>query len=217
MFLKLKRVLSSTNFFWKYRHLLHKDIFDDKYGIVPTLHFNKIFKNIKINNVLDFGCATGDKLIYFINNNAKFVYGIDINDKAIKTAKNKISKLKVYSEFSNKIYLEKITLFLKKIKKKKFDLVIFDRTLYILKDLEFYYALKVLSKIAKYIYIDDFFHNFRLYNNDTIVRNDYCSGYLHSNFNLIFFKTSFKRCFYGKSPYKKVLFANSKSALYKKI
>lgn len=217
MFLRLKRFLSSNKYFWKYRHYFQIRFFSFSYGIVPKKYFNKIFKNIKIFSVLDFGCATGDKLIYFMNKGVKNIYGIDINSKAIKVAKNKFKKLNIYSEFFEEISLKKVNKFLKKIKKKKFDLVIFDRVLYILKDKEFYHTINSLSKVSNYIYIDDFFINSSInqVNNNRIHNQE--GGYIHSNFNLILHKVLFKPIFLNKSPYKKVPFANSKSALYKNV
>jgi SAM-dependent methyltransferase len=217
VFLRLKRFLASNKYFWKYRHFFQKKIFEYSYGVVPRIYFNKIFKNIKMDSVLDFGCATGDKLIYFVNNGSKNVYGIDINSKAIKVAENKLKNLNICSEFSEDISLKKINKFLKRIKKKKFDLIIFDRVLYILKETEFHYVINTLAKVSDYIYINDFFldssevqlSNMRMRNQD--------SGYVHSDFSLILRKVFFKPVILNKSPYKKVLFANSKSALYKNV
>jgi 16S rRNA G966 N2-methylase RsmD len=145
---------------------------------------------------------------------AKNIYGIDINSKAIKVAKAKFKNLNICSEFTEEISLQRINKFLKKI---KFDLIIFDRVLYILKETEFYYAINTLAKVSDYIYINDFFldssakklSNMRMRNQD--------SGYVHSDFNLILHKVFFNPVILNKSPYKKVLFANSKSALYKNV
>lgn len=214
MFLKFKRFLISNKFFWKYRHFFQKKVFDHSYGIIPKKHFDQIFKNIKINSVLDFGCATGDKLIYFIKNGAKNVYGIDINSKAIKVAENKFKNLNIYSEFSKDISLKKINKFLKRIKKKKFDLVVFDRVLYILKEEEFYGTINTLANVSEYIYINDFFLDSPAKQEKTIERHNQDSGYTHSNFNTILHRIFFRTVYLNKSPYNQVLFANSKSALY---
>ena len=217
MFLKFKRFLISNKFFWKYRHFFQKKVFDHSYGIVPKKHFDQIFKNIKINSVLDFGCATGDKLIYFMHKGAKNIYGIDINSKAIKVAKAKFNNSNICSEFTEEISLQKINKFLKKIKKKKFDLIIFDRVLYILKETEFYYIINTLAKVSDYIYINDFFLDSSLMQLSNMRMRNQDSGYVHSDFSLILHKVFFKPVILNKSPYKKVLFANSKSALYKNV
>jgi len=217
VFLKLKRFLASNKYFWKYRHFFQQKIFTFSYGTVPKKHFNNIFKNIKIDSILDFGCATGDKLIYFMRKGTKNIYGIDINSKAIKVAKAKFKNSNICCEFAEEISLQKINKFLKKIKKKKFDLIIFDRVLYILKETEFHYVINTLAKVSDYIYINDFFldssavqlSNMRMRNQD--------SGYVHSDFSLILHKVFFKPVILNNSPYKKVLFANSKSALYKNV
>jgi len=222
MFLKLKRFIASNKYFWEYRHFIQNNFFTKPYGSVPRKHFNKIFKIIKINSVLDFGCATSDKLIYFINRGAKDVYGIDINSQAIKTSEIKVKNLNINSEFCKKISLKKINKFLKKSRIKKFDLVIVDRVFYILKDIEFNCVIDILTKVSQYIYIDDFFLNepIKLTNITNKVRLEKKRrgvGYVHRNFNMILSKYFFNPVFVGKSPYKSVLFANSRCVLYKNL
>ena len=221
MFLKLKRFIASNKYFWKYRHFIQNNFFTKSYGLVPRKHFNKIFKTIKINSVLDFGCATSDKLIYFINSGAKNVYGIDINSQAINTSETRVKNLNINSEFSKKTSLKKINKFLKKARIKKFDLVIVDRVFYILKDIEFNFVIDILTKVSRYIYIDDFFLNesIKLKNitNKVRLKKKEGRGYAHRNFNMILSKYFFNPVFVGKSPYKSVLFANSRCVLYKNL
>ena len=221
MFLKLKRFIASNKYFWEYRHFIQNNFFTKSYGLVPRKHFNKIFKTIKINSVLDFGCATSDKLIYFINSGAKNVYGIDINSQAINTSETRIKNLNINSEFSKKTSLKKINKFLKKARIKKFDLVIVDRVFYILKDIEFNFVIDILTKVSRYIYIDDFFLNesIKLKNitNKVRLKKKEGRGYVHRNFNMILSKYFFNPVFVGKSPYKSVLFANSRCVLYKNL
>lgn len=214
IFLYIKRYLASSKYFWKYRHFFQPSIFENTYGTIPIKHFNKVFKKKKINSVLDFGCATGDKLEYFFSRTgrggAKYVYGIDINPKAINTASNKASNFSIESKFSTSLRISEVSEFLKNNKLKKFDLVVAERV-FLIMNKEFYYTLKILSKITKYIYIDDFFHNDKL----TLRKN--IKNYIHTNFDLMLKKLSFKKIYSSNSPYCKVIYANSKSALYKKI
>ena len=211
LFLKLKRLIASNKYFWKYRHILQPFIFKKKYGIVPIKYFNKVFKQKKINSVLDFGCATGDKLEYFVSKGTKYIYGVDINSKAIHTASNKFLNLSIKQKFSTSLNRFELLEFLKKNKLRKFDLVIVDRVFYIHNDKDFYSVLKILSTIVKYIYIDDFFLN-----DNSILRKN-IKNYKHTNFDLILNKFHFKKIYSSNSPYKKVINANSKSVLYKKI
>lgn len=221
MFLKLKRFIASNKYFWEYRHFIQNNFFTKSYGLVPRKHFNKTFKTIKVNSVLDFGCATSDKLIYFINRGAKNVYGIDINSQAINTSETRVKNLNINSEFSKKTSLKKINKFLKKARIKKFDLVIADRVFYILKDTEFNYVIDILTKVSKYIYINDFFLNepIKLKNitNKIRLKKQGGLGYTHRNFNMILSKHFFNPVFVGKPPHKPVLFANSRYALYKSL
>ena len=210
MFLNFKRFLASNKYFWKYRHLIQKNIFKKSYGAVPTKHFNRIFKK-KINSVLDFGCATGDKLEYFTSRSAKHIYGIDINKKAIYACKKKFKKNKILKDFNYSLSEKKVSQFLKKSNLKSFDLAILERVCYILDLKDLHDNLKIICKNSEYIYIDDFFYfkkSFDLRKN--------LHGYNHTNFDLILKKYKFKKIFYGRSPYKKVLNSITKCAIFKK-
>lgn len=211
MFLHLKRFLASNKYFWKYRHLIQKDIFKKSYGTLPIKHFKKIFKK-KFFSVLDFGCATGDKLEYFVYKGARYIYGLDINKKAIYTCKKKFKYSKIFKNFDVNLSEKKISQFLKKGNLKSFDLVILDRICYILSLKDLLDIIKIICKNSEYVYIDDFFY----YSKSLKLRKK-LNGYNHTNFDLIFKKYKFKKIFYGRSPYKKVLHSNTKSAIFKKI
>ena len=209
MFLKFKRFLASKKHFWKYRHLIQKNIFKKSYGILPIKHFNKIFKK-KIISVLDFGCATGDKLEYFASRGAKCIYGVDINKKAINTCKKKFKYNKILKNFDVRLSEKKVSQFLTKCNLKSFDLAILDRVCYILDLKDLNNILRIICENSKYIYIDDFFYSKK----SLKLRKNLC-GYNHTNFDLILKKYKFKIFFYGRSPYKKVLNSNTKSAIFK--
>ena len=213
MILNLKRLIASNKYFWKYRHLMNKNIFSFSYGKIPKDHFNKVFKNLNINSVLDFGCATGDKLQYFTKNGSKIIYGIDINSRALLTAKNKFKDTSVYYKFSKKIILDDINIFLKKKNIDKFDLIVVERLFYILKNEEFLNAVNILSKKTKYLYIDDFILEKNFLENK--IRKK-INGYTHTYFDEVF-ADNFKKIYAENSPYKEVKFANSGCALYKFI
>lgn len=215
IFFYLKRFLASNKYFWKYRHFFQKNIFKYNYGQLPNIHLDNIFKNKNIISVLDFGCATGDKLNYFVKRGSKYIYGIDINQQAINTAENKFKNSNINYKFSNKIKIEEINIFLNLIKKKKFDLVIFDRVLYILEDNEFLEVIKKISLITKLVYIDDFFlsSKFIRENKSRII----IEGYKHSNFDKIFYANKFSLKIKSNSPYKEVISGNTNCALYEKL
>ncbi len=214
MFLLIKRFFASNKYFWKFRHFFDNKIFDKSYGVIPNEYFDQIFENIKIDSVLDYGCATGDKLIFFINRGAKNVFGIDTNPKAINTARDKIKYYNVNNELSENINTDKLNKFLDISKIKKFDLIILDRILYILNDQEIYNLFNIIKKITNYIYIDDFFLDNEIQSNNFSRLK--IKGYVHTNFDKILNQNSFKLKIKNKSPYQSVLFSNAKSALYEK-
>jgi len=213
MFLLIKRILASNKFFWKYRHLFQKKIFSKSYGTVPKVFFDNTFKNFSIKSILDFGCATGDKLLYFVKKETKNIYAIDINQVALKTAKKKLQTYDINCKFSENISEKEIKKFIKKKNFKKFDLVILDRVMYILNSKEFYKVVEVVTKITKYIYVNDFF----LHNSSNINKNDreYINVYVHSNFDKILKSYNFSPYKKMISPYTQVKSANSKSKIYK--
>jgi SAM-dependent methyltransferase len=212
----VKRHIISNKYFWKYRHVFQRKIFETSYGNLLKHHYDDTFRHVSKESILDFGCATGDKLEYFINCGSKNIYGIDINSKALRTAEAKIKNFKVNYKFSNQICLKDLKKFLSSKKIKKFDLIIFDRVLFVLDDNEFNNVLLVLSKLTKYIYIDDFFPPNNHYNEYKKLRF-FSNGYRQSNFDKILEKKNFILKIKRKSPYRKVEFSNTNSALYKLI
>lgn len=215
IFFYFKRFLASNKYFWKYRHLFQKNIFKHTYGQLPKIHFDNIFKNKNIISVLDFGCATGDKLNYFVKRGSKNVYGIDINTQAVNTAKDKFKNYNINYKFSKKIKSDEINIFFKIIQKKKFDLVILDRVLYILEDDEFFEVIRKISSITKFIYIDDFFLSNKFYNENKLRLP--IQGYKHSNFDKVLSANNFTLKIKKKSPYKEVILSNTGCALYENL
>ena len=210
----LKRLISSSEFFWKVRHLYPKDKFNSKYiNYVPQIYFDKIFKNRKINSILDFGCATGEKMVYFSKrHDTKYTWGVDINKQALNIAKKKLLNNKniIYFNCSLKVVERDIKNFLFFSQLNKIDLIFFSRVLYILPDHKVKKILNLSIKYFNYIYIDDFFHDSK-----NIFRvNEF--NYKHTNFDYLL-KKKFKCVRSDLSPHrKKVLYATSLSKLYKR-
>ena len=101
---------------------------------------------------------------------------------------------------------------MKSYKINKFDLIILDRVLYILSDNSFYRLINELTKISKYIYVDDFFiRNYDQNKFDRIKLN----GYTHTDYDKIFNKKNFRLFMSKNSPYPKVKFCKTKFNLYK--
>ena len=212
-FTSLKRFIASSKFFWQFRHFFQFNAFQKNYGYVPEKHFISFF-DFPIKSVLDYGCATSDKLFYFIDRSANFVYGIDINRKAIKTSKKKASEInstKLNFFFDNKFNQLNLMNFLKANDLKKFDLLIFDRVLYIMNIKDIENILSFMSQYTHYIYIDDFYIP---KNKKSPIKN--YLGYRHLNYDSILKNHGFDIIKSTKSPYKDVIHSHTRACLYKK-
>jgi SAM-dependent methyltransferase len=209
-----KRAISSSEFFWKTRHLNPSDKFNSKYiNYVPKTHLINMFENFKINSIIDFGCATGEKACYIARSfEVKYVWCIDINQKALNIANKKLSKSKsiTYFHTSLKIDEKEFENFFLFSQLNKIDLIFFSRVLYILPDHKVKKILNLSMKYCNYIYIDDFFHNS---NNNFRINK---LNYQHTNFDN-YLKKKFKCIDACLSPHrKKVLYSIALSKLYKK-
>jgi len=91
--------------------------YDYRYGhkweFIEFLKFFKIFKNKKL-KILDIGCGEGH-FLYLVQKNGFEVVGIDINEKAIKVAKEKFGIKRVYP-FD-------LSEFIKNFPEEKFDII----------------------------------------------------------------------------------------------
>ncbi len=205
----LLRLITTLETFWKLRHLFSKYT----YAKSGTTYKN-IFKKIaNINTIIDFGCANGEKLDFFIEKKkTKYIYGIDINHKVLENNKIKFLKKKiVYFRFDKYLTNKNLKIFLLLSQSKKIDLIIFSRVLYLLNDTNFNKIMSIAKHNCKYILIDDFFLNGR-----KKVFRDFFYLYKSTNFSKIL-NSLFYLEYFGDSPHKKnINLPNPKIALYRR-
>lgn len=103
--------------------------------ILPN-YFKKVLPSDKNVNILDIGCGLGQTLLALKKNEYNNIYGIDINEEAIKICIN------------NKLNVEKINSIINyaNVSKRKFDLIIMS---HVLEHIEKKEIIKTLNSIKK--------------------------------------------------------------------
>jgi hypothetical protein len=205
----LLRYLVIFKTFWKIRHF-----FPGYTYAKSSRTYETIFQNINnLNSVLDFGCANGEKLDFFIKKKkTKYIYGIDINPKACEDNKKKyfLKKKIIYFKFEQYLTNESLKFFYLFSELKNIDLIIFSRVCCLLNDDEFNKIMTIVKYNCKYILIDDFF----IHDSQKVFRNRY-GPYKATNFSRIL-KNSFYLEYFDNSPLKKTDNLNvPKIALYR--
>lgn len=122
-------------------------------GVIPE-YFEELWKRFKLpqkGNLLDVGCGTGDKAIYFAKKGVR-VWGFDISPTAIRKAKLASKNLKNKPVFAvgDALKLGKI----KEIRGLKFDVVLDKLTSQFLSNKE---KLEFLRTLRSYLKPDAFF------------------------------------------------------------
>ena len=195
--------------FWRIRHFFYGYKYK-KSGRTYEI----IFKYItNLNSILDYGCANGEKLDFFIKNKqTKYIYGIDINHQVCALNKKKFLKKKniIYFKFEKYLTNESLNFFYLLSGLKYIDLIIFSRVFCLLRDGDFNKIIAIAKYNCKYILIDDFF----IPDSQKVFRNSY-GPYRATNFSRIL-KKNFYLEYLGNSPHKKkVNLYNPKIALYR--
>lgn len=200
----LRRIISSP-FFWKIRHIVQSSWIID-YSSKDTKFFEQIIKDYNINSVLDFGCASGATLLNLKRmQNQLIVYGVDINERAIKYSREKFDEeFDDGYEFNNSLEIGRIDKFFSS-HSSTIDLLIFDRVLYCLNQQGVNEILDELACRSKYIFIDDFYVSDEI---KTI-------GYVHRDWDKILSDFGFEPIYQSKTIYSSVLNANPRTVLYK--
>ena len=185
--------LSKTKFYWKYRHLLQKNIWksykDDSY-ILRRGFYSEFMKLNNLKSVFEFGCASGPNFFNLYKSNKQIYYfGYDISKKAINSINftKKTNRIK----FNHCLSLEYINSFLKYNKLDKFDLAIFDRVLYMLTEKQIIEILDKYSTFFDYVIIDDFHSELPKWDDEKyIYYKNYIKIFKNNGFKIIDLKDS---------------------------
>ena len=154
----VKDKIKVSRTFWRYRHLLHSDVWSGYLGDSQStrrLFYSNFVKCHGLNSVFEFGCGPGPNLLSLKENVGAqiLVYGVDINAKAVALANRHVSEPRFVTtrlkEYSIKAFLTKHSL-------KKFDLAIYDRVLYLLTPKEVAEHFSQVSGFFNFIILDDF-------------------------------------------------------------
>ena len=206
----LKRMIISSSLFWKLRTYVQPswiDSYNEKR--IPKFYFDIVSEN-NISSVLDFGCATGECLYKLNQNNpSQISYGIDVNKDAIDICKDKFKKLNKQNEkffFVYEFNLNNLLVFLEKNDLTHFDLMIFDRVLYCIRDKDLNILLDSLLKYTKTVLIDDF---------ETTTELE-IYGYRHRDWKSLLQKYNFKNIKNIPTIYTKVKLANARTLFFKR-
>ena len=209
--MKFKRKIISSQLFWKFRHYFQPswvNAYNDKK--ISDFYLEFLKKN-KSSSVFDFGCATGNLLF---NLNQSFpdlvLLGLDINSRAINECNQKfnaINKNRNKFMFINKIDHKSMKAFLDANALKKFDVTIFDRVLYCLRDNEINKILSYISDFTTAIIIDDF----------VIDNKKEINGYKHRDWIKKMSDLKFENIYNSETIYTKVDKANARTLVFRSI
>ena len=145
-------------FFWKYRHIIDKNIWVNYLNDFSSKRrdiYSKIIEENKLISVFEFGCASGPNLKNILLKKPNiFILGFDINEEAISLAKEKLLSNKVI--LTSKLNEDIVLNSLRKFRINCFDMAIYDRVLYLLSEEEVRSHFNIMKKFLNLILIDDF-------------------------------------------------------------
>lgn len=186
IFQHFKNHVKTSRLFWKFRHLIHSEVWSDYYESHSTSRRNFYSQFTEKNGcetIFEFGTASGPNLknIDLFCTKQTYCLGFDINAKAIKTAKANFKSQ--YSFFSTTISKQLLTRKLAGWGYDVFDLAIYDRVLYLLSESEVNKHFSEYYEILDTIVIDDF-HNSKF--------EDSNDSYHSKNYEKILLKFGYK-------------------------
>ncbi len=176
-----------TEFFWRYRHFYHKNVWvsylKDSFSERRYFYSNLISKK-KFVTVFEFGCASGPNLLNIKKNvpYQTYFFGYDISNKAIEFAQKKIHGENAFftNKLSHQSMLEKLSFW----GFDKFDLAIYDRVLCYLSEKQIHEHFKNYIKYFNSIIIDDFHNEQCVDNNGAYSSKDFVKILNYYNFQL---------------------------------
>lgn len=158
IYIFLRNNVSKTKLFWKYRHLIQPAIwksYKEDYNSTRREYYSEIIKKENLYSVFEFGCASGPNFFSIKKNISEFIYfGYDISKPAINSVKRyNNNQVKFSSKFSFSILKN----FLNFNNYPIYDLVIFDRVLYMLTESQTRKLLNEIHEIINFVLIEDFY------------------------------------------------------------
>ena len=175
MLTKFKNSIKTSRIFWKYRHLIDKNVwhgyFND-YHSTRRNFYSSLVSEQKYSSVFEFGCASPNLAnIRYRCSGTVYLVGHDINRAAISLAEKNLSDPN--TQFIYSLSDAKLIECLKSKCLNGFDLAIYDRVLYLLSIEEIYEHLQVFSKYFRNVIIDDFHKEKEPQNNGAYYTKDY--------------------------------------------
>jgi len=158
MVIKLKNLAKTSQYFWKYRHLVDFSIWSRYLASANEAHraFYPLFvKSEGMASIFEFGCASGPNLKRVLSEcDLEFFFGVDINRKAIQIARNQ--EWSCSTCFHTELEPDILRSTLLKHDKLRFDLGIYDRVLYLLDADETHRHFESVTPMLSTVLIDDF-------------------------------------------------------------
>ena len=188
MLKKFKNFIINKKFYWKLRHLISPNLWEQYYAnsVSKRRDFYSEFVKIKyIKSIFEFGCASGPNL-FNLDNNVPwdlYYFGYDISSAAIKYARKKTKKNSYF--FSTKVNKKLLNSKLNFWGIKNFDLSIYDRVLYLLSEIEIRSHFEEYNEFMKYLIIDDFHNSNKTEKNMAYFSKNYEKILLDFGFKLI--------------------------------
>lgn len=184
----VKNFLKTNKLFWKYRHLIHKDVWQNYYESYASDRRNFYSEYViasRCKSVFEFGCASGPNLknIQSFSNQKVFCFGFDINREAIKFAEENFDeKTSFFTSVLDNLSLE---LKLKEWGVEFFDFAIYDRVLYLLDEAEVIKHFADFGHLFSTVVIDDFHNTEFVDHNAAYQSKNYQELLLQSGFYLL--------------------------------
>jgi hypothetical protein len=209
----LRNNLSKTKYFWKYRHLLDSSVWEgyrESYKSSRRLFYFELLKKYNLTSVFEFGCASGPNFYSIKSKKPNIIFfGYDISSSAIQQVNY---KKKEEVQFTDKLSSQRIKDFLYRNNIKKFDLVIFDRVLYMLNEKKLKLFLNEYSFFFKYIVIEDFHSEKEKWDSDKyIYAKNYIKIFSEYGFNLLQNEKSLMPSKSAEKFARRILFSNVKN------
>lgn len=158
MFQKLKNVVKTRQWFWKYRHFLDFSVWSRYLESANQPHrvfYPAFVKREGIRSVFELGCASGPNLKCIASEcDLDFFFGVDVNRRAIQLANAQDWSCPTY--FRTELDADTLASTLHVHQRDRFDLGIYDRILYLLDTNQAIDHFELVAPMLSTVVIDDF-------------------------------------------------------------